>query len=41
MTDDEGLSVREAADWCGRGVTVRETGRPRRLRTSRRGSGSR
>ena len=24
MTDDEGLSVREAVDWCGGGVTVRE-----------------
>ena len=24
MTDNEGLSVREAVDWCGRGVTVRE-----------------
>lgn len=24
MTDHEGLSVREAADWCGSGVTVRE-----------------
>ena len=24
MTDVEGLSVREAVDWCGRGVTVRE-----------------
>ena len=24
MTDDEGLSLREAVDWCGSGVTVRE-----------------
>jgi hypothetical protein len=24
MTKDEGLSLREAADWCGSGVTVRE-----------------
>ena len=24
MTEDEGLSVREAVDWCGSGVTVRE-----------------
>jgi hypothetical protein len=24
MTDDEHLSVREAADWCGIGVTFRE-----------------
>jgi len=25
MTDDEGLSLREADDWCGSGVIVRET----------------
>jgi hypothetical protein len=31
MTDDEGLSVRDAADWCGGGVTVREVTRLRRL----------
>ena len=31
MTDDEGLSVREAVDWCGSGVTVREVTRLRRL----------
>jgi hypothetical protein len=24
MTDDEGLSLREAVDWCGSSVTVRE-----------------
>ena len=24
MTNEEGLSLREAADWCGSGVTVRE-----------------
>ncbi len=24
MTDNEGLSVREALEWCGSGVTVRE-----------------
>jgi hypothetical protein len=24
MTDDEGLSLREAVDWCGSAVTVRE-----------------
>ena len=24
MTDDEGLSLREAVVWCGSGVTVRE-----------------
>ncbi|HET9563083.1 MAG TPA: hypothetical protein VFP27_00875 [Mycobacterium sp.] len=29
MTVDEGLSVREAADWCGGGVTVREVARLR------------
>jgi hypothetical protein len=31
MTDDEGLSVREAVDWCGSGVTVREVTRLRQL----------
>ena len=31
MTEDEGLSVREAVDWCGSGVTVREVARLRRL----------
>ena len=31
MTDDEGLSVRDAIDWCGSGVTVREVTRLRRL----------
>jgi hypothetical protein len=31
MTDDEGLSLREAVDWCGSGVTVRETTRLLRL----------
>src|SRR5918994_5536090 len=31
MTDDEGLSVREAAHWCGSGVTVREVTRLRQL----------
>jgi hypothetical protein len=31
MTDEEGLSVREAVDWCGSGVTVREITRLRRL----------
>ena len=30
MTDDEGLSIREAADWCGGGVTVRDLTRLRR-----------
>ena len=32
MTDDEGLSVREAVEWCGRGaLTVREVTRLRQL----------
>jgi hypothetical protein len=31
MTDDEGLSLREAVDLCGTGVTVREVIRLRRL----------
>jgi hypothetical protein len=31
MTVDEGLSGREAADWCGSGVTMREVTRLRRL----------
>jgi hypothetical protein len=31
MTDDEGLSVRDVADWCGSGITVREVTRLRRL----------
>ena len=31
MTDDEGLSVREAADWCGAAITTREVTRLRRL----------
>ena len=31
MTEDEGLSVREAVGWCGSGVTVREITRLLRL----------
>jgi hypothetical protein len=31
MTDQEGLSVHEAVDWCGSGVTAREVIRLRRL----------
>jgi hypothetical protein len=31
MTDDEGLSVREALDWCGSALTVREITRLLRL----------
>ena len=38
MTDNEGLSVREALDWCGSGVTVREITRLLRLDRSDQGS---
>ena len=31
MADDEGLSIREAVDWCGSGLTVREIARLLRL----------
>ena len=31
MSVDEGLSVREAVEWCGTGITVREVSRLRRL----------
>jgi hypothetical protein len=31
MTIEEGLSVREAVEWCGGGVTVREVTRLRQL----------
>ena len=31
MSVDEGLSVREAVEWCGAGITVREVSRLRRL----------
>src|SRR6187200_2276326 len=31
MTDEEGLSLREATDWCGSGLTVREITRLLRL----------
>jgi hypothetical protein len=41
MTDDEGLSVREAADWCGGGVTVRDVTRLRRLAQDSQGVASR
>ena len=45
MTEDEGLSLREAVDWCGSGVTVREITRLLRLdgviRQSRRSSDER
>jgi hypothetical protein len=31
MTIEEGLSVREAVEWCGGGVTVREVTRLRQF----------
>jgi hypothetical protein len=31
MSVDEGVSVREAVEWCGTGITVREVSRLRRL----------
>jgi hypothetical protein len=31
MADDEGLSVREAVEWCGEAITTREAKRLRRL----------
>jgi hypothetical protein len=31
MIDDKGLSLREAVDWCGNGVTLREMTSLRRL----------
>jgi hypothetical protein len=31
MSEDEGLSVRQAVDWCGTGITVREVTRLRHL----------
>ena len=34
MTNDEGLSLREAVEWCGSGVTVREITRLLRLEGS-------
>jgi hypothetical protein len=37
MTDCEGLSVREAVEWCGSGVTVREVTRLRQLAHDRAG----
>ena len=39
MTDEEGLSVRETAEWCGSGITVREIIRLRRLDDSQQDSG--
>ena len=31
MTEDDGLSVREAVQWCGDEITTREVTRLRRL----------
>jgi hypothetical protein len=41
MTDQEGLSLREAVDWCGSAVTVREVTRLRRLAHNVHGVGGR
>jgi hypothetical protein len=41
MTDDEGLSAREAANWCGSGVTVRGGDPLRRLVDLDTGGGTR
>ena len=38
MTDNEGLSVREAVDWCGGDLTVREITRLLRLDRSYQGA---
>jgi hypothetical protein len=38
MTEDEGLSLREAVEWCGSGVTLREITRLLRLDGGHRGS---
>jgi len=35
MTEDEGLSVREAVEWCGDEITTREATRLRRLAKDR------
>jgi hypothetical protein len=40
MTHDEGLSVREAVEWCGSIVTLRELTRLRRLVDQQAGSGT-
>jgi hypothetical protein len=37
MTDDEGLSVRDAVNWCGSGITVREITRLLRLERGHQG----
>jgi hypothetical protein len=38
MTEEEGLSLREAVDWCGSGVSVREVTRLLRPDGSHQGS---
>jgi hypothetical protein len=40
MTDDEGLSLRAAVEWCGGGVTLREVTRLRRLADEHSGGGT-
>ena len=40
MTDDEGLSVREAVAWCGSGLTVREVTQLRPWLYPRKATGS-
>jgi hypothetical protein len=37
MTENEGLSLREAVEWCGRSLTVRETTRLLRVDGRRQG----
>jgi hypothetical protein len=39
MTEDEGLSMREAVDWCGGGGSMREITRSLRLGGGQQGSG--
>jgi hypothetical protein len=41
MTHDEGLSVREAVEWCGNVLTLRELTRPCRLADQHSGGGTR
>ena len=41
MIDDKGLSLREAVDWCGNGVTLREMTWLRRLAQEVRGGNGR
>jgi hypothetical protein len=41
MTKDEGLSVRDAIEWCGEGITTREATRMRRLTEEGPGDSSR